>query len=281
MRSGRMINAIEMPSNARRPFLLNSLFELRAPIEAALFWINGIRHPWPHAEEGNRKSIMLIPGFMASDMSLVPLATLCGWLGHKTFFTGIRSNSNCPRETLTDLEYHLERISEHAGARVTIIGQSLGGVYARELAARLPDLVERVVTLGSPIRFVEEMSNPLVIAMAKLVAILRNMDAGCLSQSCPCGMGIVERESVDVPTTVVYSKTDGVVHWESCIDRSGVKNVENIEVMASHCGMGINSDVLRVVADRLASPPRTSAARPARVVRIAARPLRADYLAST
>jgi hypothetical protein len=262
MQSGRMINAIEMPSNGRRPFLINSLLELRAPMEAALFWVNGIRHPWPHAEEGNRKSVMLIPGFMASDMSLVPLATLCGWLGHKTFFTGIRSNSNCPRETLADLEYHLERISERVRARVTIVGQSLGGVYARELAARLPDLVERVVTLGSPIRFVEEMSNPLVTAMAKLIARTRNMDEGCFSQSCPCGMGIVERESVDVPTTVIFSRTDGVVHWESCIDRSGANNVENIEVMASHCGMGINSDVLRVVADRLASPPRASASRP-------------------
>ena len=279
MQSGRMINAIEMPSNARRPFLINSLLELRAPMEAALFWVNGIQHPWPQAEGDHRKSIMLIPGFMASDMSLAPLAMLCTWLGHKAFFTGIRSNSNCPRETLADLEYHLERISQQVGARVTIVGQSLGGVYARELAARLPDLVERVVTLGSPIRFVEEMSNPLVMAMAKLIARMRNMDAGCLSQSCPCGMGIVERESVEVPTTVVYSRTDGVVHWESCVDRSGAANVENVEVMASHCGMGLNSDVLRVVADRLASPPRISPPRPAPVTR--PRPLRSDYLAST
>jgi extradiol dioxygenase family protein len=71
----------------------------------------------------------------------------------------------------------------------------------------------------------------------------------------------------EVPATIVYSKTDGVVHWTSCIDRSGAKNVENVEVMSSHCGMGLNTDVLKVVADRLARAPRQSATRLMPVVR--------------
>ena len=235
-------------------------------MEAALFWIHGIHHPWPHADDGNRKAVMMIPGFMASDMSLAPLAGLCRWLGHKTFFTGIRSNSNCPRETLLHLERHLEKVHREEG-RVVVIGQSLGGVYARELAVRRPDLIERVITLGSPIRLIEDSANPLVIATARLVARLRNMEDGCLTQSCACGMSLVERVP-EVPTTVIYSKTDGVVHWESCIDRTGAKNVENIEVMASHVGMGVNTDVFRVVAERLANVPRALVPRPAPVVRL-------------
>jgi triacylglycerol lipase len=268
MGSGSIAGESDASHYTRRPALLHSLFELRFPMEAALFWLHGIHHPWPHVGRGgNRKSIMFIPGFMAGDMTLVPLAGLCRWLGHKTFFTGIRSNSNCPRQTLMHLERHLERIYEDEG-RVVIIGQSLGGVYARELAARRPDLVERVITLGSPIRLVEDSANALVIAMARLVATLRNMDDGCLTASCSCGMMLVERHPGEVPTTVVYSKTDGVVHWESCVDRSGAKTVENVEVMASHVGMGVNTDVLRVVAERLARDPRPATPHSNPVVRL-------------
>jgi triacylglycerol lipase len=261
MRSEKTADAIESARYAQRPSLLHSFFELRFPMEAALFWVHGIHHRWPHvAKHGHRKSVMLIPGFMAGDMTLAPLAGLCRWLGHKTFFTGIRSNSNCPRETVLHLERHLERIHEDEG-RVAIIGQSLGGVYARELAARRPDLVERVITLGSPISLVEDSANALVITMARLVSRLRKMEDGCLTQSCSCGMMLAARHPLEIPTTAIYSKTDGVVHWESCIDRSGAKTVENIEVMASHVGMGVNTEVFKVVADRLASAPRQMSAR--------------------
>jgi triacylglycerol lipase len=267
MRSEKTADAIEAARFAQRPSLLHSLFELRFPMEAALFWVQGIHHRWPHVgKNGPRKSVMLIPGFMAGDMSLAPLAGLCRWLGHKTFFTGIRSNSNCPRETLMHLERHLERIHEDEG-RVVIIGQSLGGVYARELAARRPELVERVITLGSPIRLVEDSANALVITMARLVSRLRNMDDGCLTQSCSCGMMLAERHPGEVPTTAIYSKTDGVVHWDSCVDRSGAKTVENLEVKASHVGMGVNTEVFKIIASRLASAPRPTSSTPAPIAR--------------
>jgi triacylglycerol lipase len=257
-----MTDEIAAARYAQRPSILHSLFEFRFPMEAALFWIQGIHHPWPHVEpDGHRKAVMLIPGFMAHDMSLAPMAGLCRWLGHKTFFTGIRSNSNCPRETLAHLERHLERIYDDEG-RVVIIGQSLGGVYAREIAARRPELVERIITLGSPVRLVEDSANALVVVMARLMGHLRNREAGCLTSSCSCGMMLVERNLGEIPTTVIYSKTDGVVHWDSCIDRSGAKTVENIEVMASHVGMGVNTEVLRIVAERLARTPRTTTPRP-------------------
>ncbi len=278
MNSGQTAGSTATKRFTQRPSLLNSLFELRFPLEAAQFLIHGIHHPWPHVEaDGHRKSIMMIPGFMAGDMTLAPLAGLCKWLGHEISFTGIRSNSRCPRETVLHLERHLEKIHDRDG-RVVIIGQSLGGVYAREIAVRRPELVERVITLGSPIRLVEDSSNAFVIATARLIARMRNMDEGCLTQSCPCGMELVERHPGDVPTTVVYSRTDGVVHWESCVDRSGAKTVENVEVMGSHVGMGFNTDVFRVVADRLACAPRASAPRPAPVVRLLRRPAQLPQL---
>src|SRR5580698_5414709 len=183
MRSEMTADAFQDARFAQRPSLLHSLFELRFPMEAAMFWVHGIHQSWPHvAQHGNRKAVMFIPGFMAGDMTLAPLAGLCRWLGHKTFFTGIRSNSNCPRETLMHLERHLEHIHEDE-ARVVIIGQSLGGVYARELAARRPELVERVITLGSPVRLVEDSANALVVVMARMMGHLRNKEAGCLTSA--------------------------------------------------------------------------------------------------
>ncbi len=262
MRSEKTVDAIEAARYSQRPSLLHSLFELRFPMEAAMFWVHGIHHSWPHvSRHGNRKSVMLIPGFMAGDMTLAPLAGLCRWLGHKTFFTGIRSNSNCPRQTLMHLEHHLERIHGDEG-RVVIVGQSLGGVYAREIAARRPELIERVITLGSPVRLVEDSANALVITMARMVSRLRNMDDGCLTASCSCGMMLMERHPGEIPTTAIYSKTDGVVHWDSCIDRSGAETVENIEVKASHVGMGLNTEVFKIVADRLATAARPRTSRP-------------------
>ena len=267
MRSELTTGESDASRPGQRPSFLHSLFELRAPMEAALFWVYGIHHQWPYvAKHGNRKSIILIPGFMAGDTSLAPLAGLCRWLGHKTFFTGIKSNSDCPRETARRLEQHLERIHEDEG-RVVIIGQSLGGIYARELAARRPELVECIITLGSPVRLSDDSASPLLVAMALQVAKLRKLEDGCLTRSCPCGMAMAERIPDEVPTTVVYSKTDGVVHWSSCVDRSGGNNVENIEVMASHCGMGLNTDVLKIIADRLAKAPRPTARRRVPVVR--------------
>src|SRR5271167_589380 len=188
MRSKLTTGEVEGSPSAQRPSLLHSLFELRVPMEMALFWVHGIYHQWPHvAKHGNRKSIMLIPGFMAGDMSIAPLAGLCSWLGHKTFSSGIKSNSDCPRETARLLEDRLERIHEDEG-RITVIGQSLGGVYARELAARRPELVERIITLGSPVGMSDDSASPLMVQMALRVAKLRNLEDGCLTRSCPSGM---------------------------------------------------------------------------------------------
>lgn len=260
--TGSQVGASSPVAGGKRPSALHSLFELRVPIEAALFWIHGIQHPWPRVEKPNRKVVMLIPGFMAGDLSLSPLSMFCQWLGHKSEYAGIWSNSRCPRETVEHLEKRLERVHERHQQRVVVLGQSLGGVYARELAARRPQWIERVITLGSPIRDARDSSAPLVSAAASMIAKARGLKDGCMTESCPCGMKLSERPHSDVPTTVVYSRTDGVVHWESCVDRTGANGVENVEVMASHIGMGLNSDVYRVVADRLAIAPRTSSPRP-------------------
>src|SRR5262249_17148107 len=119
-----------------------------------------------------------------------------------------------------------------------------------------PDLVERVITLGSPIRQPRDAANVAVQAVAASVAALRGRAEGCLSETCRCGMMITDEAPLEVPVTAGYSRTDGLVHWESCIDRSGSTTVENVEIPGSHCGMAMNLEAYRVIADRLSRPRR-------------------------
>ncbi len=240
----------------KRPSMLAALGEFRVPFEATVFWLGALTHPWPHANADNRKVVLLIPGFMAGDVTLAPMANFCRWLGHRVVFGGIWSNSECPRETMRKLTARLLLTHEKFDQPIVVIGQSLGGVYARELARENPEAIERVISLGSPIRTPRETANYAVQAVARSIAMLRGRAEGCLTESCKCGLILSDDSPGEVPTTHVYSRTDGVVHWQSCVDESGAPSVENVEVMGSHVGMAISSDVYRIIADRLAMPPR-------------------------
>ncbi|MGO9604086.1 MAG: esterase/lipase family protein [Candidatus Binataceae bacterium] len=244
--------------NRRRPTMLDALGEFRVPLEATILWLHALTYPWPHAEPGKGKLVMLIPGFMAGDITLSPLANFCRLTGHRAVMSGIWTNSECPREALERLGKRLEQVSERHGGPVVVIGHSLGGVYARELGHRYPDRIERVITMGSPIHRVRDAANVLVRAVAHGVARVRGKAEGCLSESCACGLSIANLKPASVPTTVIYSRTDGVVHWETCVDRGNSPMVENVEVMSSHVGMAVSADVYKVIANRLVLPRQDS-----------------------
>jgi triacylglycerol lipase len=253
----------------KRPDAFDILGELRAPLELLAFPFRALRHPWPRAASGEGKLVMLIPGFMAGDITLSPMARFFRWLGHRTEFCGIWSNARCPRATIDHLSTRLREISDREGCPVVVVGQSLGGVYARELAWRDPERVERVVTLGAPINSPRASCHGAVRALADSIAALRGRREGCITESCSCGLELSRRRAQPVPVTVVYSRTDGVVHWESCIDQTGSAQVDHVEVMGSHVGMAISPDVFRIVADRLAMPrpeTRPPATRDSRVI---------------
>jgi triacylglycerol lipase len=241
-------------SNPRRPGAFDILGELRAPLELLAFPFRALRHPWPRCKDGEGKTVMFIPGFMAGDLSLTLMGRFCRWLGHHAEFGGIWQNARCPRATIEQLTARLREISDRDARPIVVIGQSLGGVYARELAWRDPERIERVITLGAPINAPRESCHRAVRAVAGAMASLRGRREGCLTESCSCGLELTRRRSQTVPVTVVYSRTDGIVHWESCIDRSGSTLVEHVEVMGSHVGMALSPDVFRIVADRLAMP---------------------------
>ena len=277
MIQSQVIGPTPSESRPKRPGAFDILGELRVPLEVLAFPFRALRHPWPRCTNGDAKSVVLIPGFMAGDFSLRPMASFCRWLGHRTAFGGIWQNARCPRKTIEQLTATLREVSDREGSPVVVIGQSLGGVYARELASRDPERVERVITLGAPINAPRESCHGAVRVVADSMAMLRGRREGCLTESCSCGLELTRRRTQSVPVTVVYSRSDGIVHWESCIDRGGSAMVEHLEVMGSHVGMGLSPDVFRIIADRLAMPrgePRPQVNRVLRLVSLNPAPAR-------
>jgi triacylglycerol lipase len=215
---------------------------------------------------GDGRGVLLIPGFLAGDGSL---ATMAQWLraaGFRPKRAGIRANIACSEAACGRLEARLEGLAAETGDRVVIIGQSRGGVFAKALGARRPDLVAGVITLGSPV--VDQLAvHPLVLAQVGVVAALGSgrmpglITWRCLRGECcarfrealagpfPPGVGYVS----------LYSRSDGIVHWRSCVDPDADWCVE---INASHCGMSLNADAYRAIANALGTfTERTASAR--------------------
>jgi pimeloyl-ACP methyl ester carboxylesterase len=205
---------------------------------------------------GEGRPVLLIPGFLAGDGSM---ATMTRWLraaGYHTRRAGIRANVACSEHACARLEKRLEGFAEATGERVAIIGQSRGGVFARALAVRRPDLVSGIVTLGSP-TVGQLRVHPVVLAQVGLVAALgTGRVPGFLTWSCLRG-GCCKRFRDDLAAefppevgyVALYSRTDGIVDWRACLDPAA----EQIEVRASHCGMALNGSVYAEIGHALAA----------------------------
>ena len=223
--------------------------ELRYGLELARLLVDrDFRRP---SRQLGDSAALLVPGFMAGDPSLGVLADWLRRRGARTQRAGVLLNTDCGEVTVSQLESRLRRFAERSNGRVVLIGQSRGGELARVAAVRNPDLVSTLVMLGSPVL------NPLSVAPAVLrtvrsVARLGDLGVpGMLSRECgdgPCCAGFREDLQAPMPPDVravsVYSRSDGIVSWEACLDRTA----EHIEVESSHCGMSVNADVYRALA---------------------------------
>lgn len=205
--------------------------------------------------------VLLVPGFLAGDESL---AVMRRWLqrrGSLTAAAGIRLNVDCGERAARRIDARLERLSGRAGRRVVLIGQSRGGELARVVAVRNPDSVSTLVTLGSPV--LDPLSiGPTVMSAVRSVARLGDMGMpGMFSSTCADGDCCAAfRTDLDAPlapsvrAVSIYSKSDGVVSWQACLDPSA----RQIEVDSSHCGMSVNRAVYRALAEILEEGDRWS-----------------------
>lgn len=227
------------------PPLLYSFSELaRGAAEAA-----SLAACWPglqfSAPAGDGHSVMVLPGFMADDGSTAILRAFLRRLGYRTvaWKQGRNMGASAQQKRLVK---HVYRTMQRESAPITLIGQSLGGVYARELARQFPESVRMVISLGSP--FGATHSSGVDSRVSGLVRLMSGETShhhvGRRRQHTD------QTEAPPVPCTAIYSKTDGVVSWQSCLERAG-DQVENVELCGSHIGMSVHPHALHVIADRL------------------------------
>jgi triacylglycerol lipase len=206
----------------------------------------------PQRREGARP-VMLIPGFMAGDASLLVMRTWLRRRGHPVAMSGMRANVDCAGRAVARLEAGLEDFAAQHGP-VMLVGQSRGGVLARVLAVRHPELVSGVVMLGSPVLDGLAVS-PRVLRTVRLIARLGDLGLpGVFSTRCRDGdccaafdVDLAAPLPRSVEAVAVYSRSDGVVDWHACVD----PHAESVEIDSSHCGMSVHPAVYRVLEQAL------------------------------
>jgi hypothetical protein len=203
------------------------------------------------APRGDGHPVLVLPGFLVSDVSTGLLRRFLTTLGYDTYGWELGRNLGGIKRMRAKLRERLNTIHAKTGKKVTIVGWSLGGVYARDLALAQPDAVRSVITLGSPFSRNPNASN--ISDVYEFVSGEGEWDNG----------EQIEHEfdalsgDLPMPSTSIWSKIDGVVTWRSSVLKTNART-ENIEVIgASHIGLGANAAVLWAVADRLALPDGT------------------------
>jgi len=195
------------------------------------------------APRGDGHPVLVLPGFMASDFSTRSLRAFLRDRGYQAHGWKLGRNLGPRPEIVVGLAERFRELRERHGRPLSLIGWSLGGIYARELARRAPDAVRQVITLGSPFRDVEATNVPRFL---RALAERRRMPE---EEAFRQLLG----EPLPVPTTAIYSRSDAIASWQSCREEEGPLR-ENIRVESSHLGMGHNPVVLLTIADRLAQP---------------------------
>jgi pimeloyl-ACP methyl ester carboxylesterase len=227
-------------SRVAPPSRLLQLLELRASGELAA----GLAAlPWLHlAPRGDGHPVLVLPGLIASDRSTRLLRDFLKRRGYEVHGWGLGRNYG-PRPSVEEaMLATIDRLHAKSGRKVSLIGQSLGGAYARLLAAQRPDAVRCVITLGSPISGHPRSSNAWRIY--EFTSGESSVDPRRWQQV---------TQTPRVPTTAIYSRSDGVVAWQNSVETSG-PHTESIEVVSSHVGMAVHPAVLYAVAERLAQP---------------------------
>ena len=194
------------------------------------------------APRGDGHPVLALPGFLASDLSMAPLRRYLTELGYDAHAWQMGRNFGCLLKMRAALRERLAAIHATTGRKVSLVGWSLGGVYARDLALHAPDMVRYVVTLGSPFANDVRATNA-----TKLYEMLSGETVGDDPEFLAAIAG-----DLPMPATSIFSRADGVVNWRTCLLRPSAI-AENIEVyLASHVGLGVNPAALWAVADRLA-----------------------------
>jgi pimeloyl-ACP methyl ester carboxylesterase len=201
--------------------------------------------PWAQwLPRGDGHAVIVLPGLLADDYSTGALRATLRRLGYDVHGWGLGRNIGPTAACVNGIRDLLGRLTDRHGQSVTVIGWSLGGILARDLARRSPESVRQVITLGSPFRLARNSQSRATKVFERFSHLhVERRTLPLESENMPLVM----------PATSIYSHLDGIVHWQTCLDTPG-ERCENIAVMASHLGLGHHPASIWAVADRLAQP---------------------------
>jgi pimeloyl-ACP methyl ester carboxylesterase len=212
---------------------------------------------------GDGTAVVIVPGFLGMDLTLFELHAWLGRVGYRPYFSGIGFAADCPNLLAQQLAETINRAYAETGHRVHLVGHSLGGIFARSAAVRMPDRIASVTTLGSPFRGL--VAHGLVLTLADLVRQrirrqYQNPPPGCATSRCSCAFGrsLGRKWPRSVAQTAIYTRDDGIVDWHYCL--TGDPNVD-VEVSGTHLGLIFNSNTYQHLGERLAARPRKRASR--------------------
>ena len=229
-----------MHEKIKKPSFLKVLFETRALVELGVYYT---AYPFlRNAPKGNGNPVLVLPGLLASDFSTKPLRRFINDKGNHAYPWELGRNLG-QVEYLDILEERIKELKLKHGRKVTLIGWSLGGLFSRAMANLRPHDIQQVITLGSPFMGISGESNA-----DRAYEWASGQKRGDVSEEI---VQLIET-APPVPFTSIYSKGDGIVSWQHCIEPAHRNDIENIEVIGSHLGLGHNPSVLLVIADRLA-----------------------------
>jgi pimeloyl-ACP methyl ester carboxylesterase len=205
---------------------------------------------------GDGSAVIIIPGFLGTDLYLTELHAWLQRIGYRPYFSGIGINADCPNLLIQRrLNLTIEKALAETGRKIHLIGHSLGGVIARSVAGERPNDVASVITLAAPVR--GTVANRAVLNAAEAVRLRiieehgRGVLPDCYTGNCTCNfLGSLRRKVPDsMLETAIYTRQDGIVDWRYCMTMDPEKDVE---VPGTHIGMAFNPAAYAIVADRLA-----------------------------
>ncbi len=205
---------------------------------------------------GDGTAVVIVPGFLGSDLILFELHAWLARIGYRPYFSGMGLAAECPNILAQKLFSTIERAYAETGRRVHLVGHSLGGIFARSAAVRMPNRIASVTTLGSPFRGL--VVHTFVLALANLVRYrirtrYPKTPRGCATSQCSCAFARSLRRKWprSVAQTAIYTPDDGVVDWRYCL--TGDPRVD-VEVGGTHIGLIVNATTYLRIAERLAEP---------------------------
>lgn len=231
-------------ANAREEFKAPGkgllLLELRAIPELAAF-AAALPTLLATAPRGDGQPVLVLPGLATSDRSTASLRLFLNTLGYPTYGWDQGRNYGPLPGVEEKLIARVEELYEKYGRKVSIVGWSLGGIYARQLGKMMPNKIRQIISLGSPFS-----GDPRATNAWKLY----QFTSGHKVDDRDHHMGGVIADPPLVPTTAIYSRSDGICHWQNCMEQEG-SHLENIRVRSSHCGLGHHPAACYAIADRL------------------------------